>query len=160
MDATNGTDVERQCPWCGAEASAESKTCAECGANLIQRETIGDLVIPGVTHVDPALEQYAADPLRIPKASPSQYVAGPAIGAVAAAGPAGLLALGGLAAVGATEYLTAGSGAVSRQLDPERVGEPSETVLQMIRKLEEDGEPAPNASKADETTAEDTSTSL
>jgi RNA polymerase subunit RPABC4/transcription elongation factor Spt4 len=140
MDPTSDS-VDRRCQWCDARASVDAKQCPACGATLAQRETIGDLVIPGVTHVDPALEQYAAQPLRIKGNSPSQYVAGPAVGAAAAiGGPIGLAALGGLAAVAATEYLGAGRDG-SGQPDPDKVGQPSEAVLQMVEKLEAEGEP-------------------
>jgi hypothetical protein len=139
MDPTKDT-VDRRCEWCDARASQNATHCKACGASLAQRETIGDLVIPGVTHVDPALQQYAANPLRIPGNSPSQYVAGPAVGAaVVMGGPIGLAALGGLAAVAATEYLGAGGG--SPQVDPDKVGQPSDAVLQMVKRLDEEGEP-------------------
>jgi hypothetical protein len=54
-------------------------------------------------------------------------------------GPIGLAALGGLAAVAATEYLGAGGG--SPQVDPDKVGQPSDAVLQMVKRLDEEGEP-------------------
>ena len=140
MDSTKDM-VDRRCEWCGARATEDATHCAACGASLAQRETIGDLVIPGVTHVDPALEQYAADPLRIPGPSRSQYLAGPAVGAaVVAGGPAAVVGLGGLAAVAAIEYLGAGRGG-SKQPDPDKVGQPSEAVLQMVEKLEAESEP-------------------
>jgi len=139
MDPTKDT-VDRRCEWCDARASEDATHCKACGASMAQRETIGDLVIPGVTHVDPGLQQYAADPLRIPGPSRSQYLAGPAVGAaVVAGGPAAVVGLGGLAAVAAIEYLGAGRDG-SKQEDPDKVGQPSEAVLKMVEKLEE-GEP-------------------
>jgi hypothetical protein len=143
MDAT-GNDAERRCAWCDAPAPETLVDCAECGAKLAQRETLGDLVIPGVTHVDPALQQYSKDPLRIPRASSSQYVAGPALGAAATVGgPAGLIALAALGAVAANEYNAASRG---RRLTPEEIeklGQPSEAALLMLKKLEEEGEVTP-----------------
>jgi len=137
MDPNNALHVERQCPWCSARGSADMRRCPSCDAALVQRDRIGDLVIPGVTDVDPTLSQYAADPLRIPGASPSQSVAGSAIGAAAiVGGPAGLVALGGLAAVAAVEYL--GAGDAARQAAAARLGQPSEAVLQMLERIEKD----------------------
>jgi hypothetical protein len=126
----------------------EMGNCPACGAKLAQREKIGDLVIPGVTHVDPGLQQYAKDPLRIPGASPSQYVAGPAMGAVVAAGPAGLVALAGLGAVAATEYVTSSRGHTS-QADLDKLGQPSEAVLQMMKRLDEGSESQPQSEPQD-----------
>ena len=67
---------------------------------------MADLVIPGVTAVDPALSHVAGRPLHLPGPSPTQgFWRGGAIMAAAAGGPAGLAALGGLAAMAAVEYL-------------------------------------------------------
>ena len=138
MDANN-EPAPRRCQWCSEPAAETDTQCRACGANLAQRETIGDVVIPGVTHVDPGLKSYAAQPLRIPGASPSQYVAGPAVGAaVMVGGPAGLVALAGLGAVAATEYAGAGRGQHMTQADLDRLGQPSEAALQMLKKLDEE----------------------
>jgi RNA polymerase subunit RPABC4/transcription elongation factor Spt4 len=138
----------RACPWCSALASPEATQCPACGAALAQRESIGDLVIPGVTNVDPALQSYAAQPLRIPGSSPSHGIAGGAVVAAAAAGgPLGLVALGGLAAVAASEYLGAGRGMSGAAVDVEDVGRPSEAVLQALTRLDHEAAltPAPRA---------------
>jgi len=127
----------RPCPWCSALASPEATQCPACGAALAQRESIGDLVIPGVTTVDPALQAYASQPLRIPGSSRSQGIAGGAVVAAAAAGgPLGLVALGGLAAVAASEYLGAGRGMSGAAVDGTDVGRPSEAVLQALKRLD------------------------
>ena len=150
---TKNDQSPRRCQWC-SEAAAETDThCRACGANLAQREQIGEVVIPGVTHVDPGLKSYAAQPLRIPGASPSQYVAGPAMGAaVMVGGPAGLVALAGLGAVAATEYAGAGRGPMT-QADLDKLGQPSEAALQMLKKLDEEKtattEPADSDAAAD-----------
>lgn len=129
----------RHCPWCSALASPEATQCPACGAALAQRESIGDLVIPGVTTVDPALQAYAAQPLRIPGSSPSQGIAGGAVVAAAAVGgPLGLAALGGLAAVAASEYLGAGRGTSGATIDVKDVGRPSDAVLQAARRLDDE----------------------
>ena len=129
----------RSCPWCSALASAEATHCRACGAALAQRTTIGDLVIPGVTTVDPALQAYAAQPLRIPGSSPTQGIAGGAfVAAAAAGGPLGLAALGGLAAVAASEYLGASRGTPGAAIDPTDVGRPSEAVLQAVKRLDDE----------------------
>ena len=129
----------RSCPWCSALASAEATPPGACGAALAQRTTIGDLVIPGMTTVDPALQAYAAQPLRIPGSSPTQGIAGGAfMAATAAGGPLGLAALGGLAAVAAAEYLGASRGMAGDAIDPTDVGRPSEAVLQALKRLDDE----------------------
>jgi RNA polymerase subunit RPABC4/transcription elongation factor Spt4 len=55
MDGPNVAERERQCPWCSAVAAVDATHCPACGAALAQRESIADLVIAGVTTVDPAL---------------------------------------------------------------------------------------------------------
>jgi hypothetical protein len=144
----NSEQSPRRCQWC-SEVAAETDThCRACGANLAQREALGEVVVPGVTHVDPGLKSYAAQPLRIPKPSPSQYVAGPAMGAaVMVGGPVGLVALAGLGAVAATEYGAAGRGHLT-QADLDRLGQPSEAALQMLKKLDEEKTAKPADSDA------------
>jgi RNA polymerase subunit RPABC4/transcription elongation factor Spt4 len=129
----------RPCPWCSALASPEATQCPACGAALAQRESIGDLVIPGVTTVDPTLQAYAAQPLRIPGSSPSQGIVGRAVVAAAVAGgPLGLAALGGLAAVAASEYLGAGRDMSGAAIDVMDVGRPSDAVLQAVKRLDDE----------------------
>ena len=137
MEANND-QLARRCQWCATPAADADTHCRSCGANLAQRESLGELVIPGVTHVDPGLKAYADQPLRIPGASPSQAVAPNVIGAAAVAGgPAALVALVGLGAVAATEYATAGRGHMT-DADLDKLGQPSEAAMQMLRKLDEE----------------------
>ena len=126
---------ERTCPWCSATASDGATACPECGAALAQRETIGDITIPGVTSVAPSLQAYGARPLRLRPPSPSQGVAAGVIAAAALGGPVGLAALGGIAAVAATEYRSAG-GDDSGPVDLDGVGRPSEAALMVLAGLE------------------------
>jgi hypothetical protein len=129
-----------RCQWCSEPAAETDTHCRACGANLAQREALGELVIPGVTHVDPGLKSYANQPLRIPGASPTQYVAGPAVGtAVVAGGPAALVALAGLGAVAATEYAAASRGGMTQE-DLDKLGKPSEAALNMLKKLDEEAD--------------------
>lgn len=131
-----------RCQWCGvAAASAKSTNCAACGAALILRESIGDLVIPGVTDVDPELVSYARRPLRIPKGSPTQALAG-YFGPAVAVDPIGLVALGALAAVAAQELAGASQGRGGKRIDPEKLGVPSAPVLDMVNRLNEEAEAA------------------
>src|SRR5688572_27989355 len=125
MTESGQPEQVRHCAWCSAPAANDAITCTSCGATLAQRESIGDLVVPGVTTVDPALALLAAQPLRLRGPSPTQGLAGGAIGAAVAGGPVGLAALGGLAAVAATEYLATGGGS-DPEADLEAVGRPSE----------------------------------
>jgi hypothetical protein len=134
--ATGASDV-RTCPWCATPATAEATTCASCGAALAQRESIGDLAIPGLTTVDAALQDFDKRPLHLRGPSPSQGMAPALIVGAMAGGPIGLAAIGGVAAMAAAEYLGArrdGGGAAL-----EDVGRPSEVLLQALEHL--DGNP-------------------
>jgi hypothetical protein len=129
---TDGGDAVR-CQWCDAQsADAKATNCANCGAALILRESFDGIRIPGVTDVDPDLKVYANKPLRIPRGSPSQTVAGPAVAAAALGGPAALLGLGALGAAVVKEYVDAGGG---KSPPKDRVGVPSEAVVEMVNKL-------------------------
>lgn len=136
MSSSGETD-SGMCPWCSAPVAEAATQCSACGAAVAQRESIGNLVIPGVTNVDPGLEAYAAQPLRIPGASPSQRIAGSAAGAAVMGGPEGLIALGGLAAVAAAEFLAAGREDAKRAAELERLGQPSGAVLDMVKRLDD-----------------------
>jgi hypothetical protein len=124
------------CPWCAAPAAPGATRCTACGAALAQRESIGDLRIPGLTSVDPALEDFDKRPLHLRGPSPSQGVAPALIMGAVAGGPIGLVAIGGVAAVAGTEFLgtrVGGPGATN----PEDVGKPSEAALQALGRLGE-----------------------
>ncbi len=144
--------MTRECPWCSGAAEDEASTCPSCGAAMAQRESIGDLAIPGVTTVDPALQDFDKRPLHLRGPSPSQGVASSAIVAAAAGGPIGLAALGGLAAMAAVEYAGAATGPGGERVDPAMVGRPSEAVLQALEHLEPepDAPPKSPASEAEE----------
>lgn len=138
----------RTCQWCGVASDVGAATCRGCGAALGERESLGGVIVPGVTAVDPALQAYDAQPWRLPRSSPSQGLAGGTVAAAAMGGPAGLAALGGLAAVAAVEYLTAKPGGPNAPaLD---LGQPSEAALKMVERLNanDDAEP-PIASEPD-----------
>ena len=99
--------VTRTCPWCSSPAAATDTSCQSCGAALAQRESIGDLAIPGLTAVDAALQDFDKRPLHLRGPSPSQGMAPALIVGAMAGGPIGLAAIGGVAAVAAAEYLGA-----------------------------------------------------
>jgi len=130
------------CPWCATPAAESATRCRTCGAALAQRESIGDLVIPGLTAVDPALKDLDGRPIHLRGPSPSQGVASSIIVAAAAGGPVGLAILGGVGAIAATEYL----GAVKGK-GHEHLGETSEAVLQAVERLDR-GETLPTANDA------------
>ena len=134
-DNADRQPAERRCQWCDTPAQPTVTHCAACGAAL-PTEGADDLAVPGVTKLDPELEIYSRQPLRIPTGSPTQRIAGGAVGAaVAAGGPAGLLALGALAAVAANEYSSAAHSQREAQLD--RLGQPSQPILDMARRLQQ-----------------------
>ncbi len=136
MTESSSSEAGRTCPWCSAAAPPGATQCRSCGAALAQRDSIADLVIPGVTNVDPALSAFDAQPLHLRTASPSQSMAGGALLGAAMGGPMGIAALGGLAAVAAAEYLGTRQGEPGASIDPAAVGEPSEAVLQALERLE------------------------
>jgi hypothetical protein len=126
----------RACPWCGASAPEHARTCAACGAALAQREAIGELAIPGLTDVDPALREYDQRPLRLRGPSASQGIAPALIAGATAGGPIGLAVLGGVAAVAAAEYLgTRRVGTEAQAL--ETLGTPSNLVAEAAARLQD-----------------------
>ena len=129
------------CPWCATPAAEGATRCSSCGASLAQRETIGDLVVPGLTAVDPALKDLDGRPIHLRGPSPTQGAASGLIVAAAAAGPVGLAIVGGVGALAAAEFLGAGG---EKGKGHEHVGETSEAVLQAIERLER-GEALPTA---------------
>jgi hypothetical protein len=129
------------CSWCATVAPDGATRCPSCDAALAQRESIGDLVIPGLTSVDPALQDYASRPMHISGPSPSQGVASGAIVAAAAGGPLGLAIIGGIGVVAAAEYLGANRGPGAAP-----IGETSEAVRQALERLER-GEKLPAANE-------------
>ncbi len=143
MTESEGSAFRRTCAWCSEPTPAGATTCPACGAAVAQRSTIGELVIPGVTAVDPALKALDGQPLRIPGPSPTQGLAGGVVLAAAAGGPLAVAALGGLAAVAAVEYLGANRGGPSAPVELDKVGKPSEAVLRALGRLDAEGDSAP-----------------
>jgi hypothetical protein len=141
--ATTPGDDRPTCPWCATPTALDAKTCPSCGAALAQRESIGDLVIPGLTAVDPALQDLKDRPLHLAGPSPSHGVASGTIAAAALGGPAGLAIIGGVAALAATEYLGASRGGADG-VPVGEVGQASQAVRQAIEKLDR-GEELPSA---------------
>ena len=127
----------RTCAWCSAAAPVEATTCPSCGAAMAQRETIGDLQLPGLTNVNPALLDAAGRPLHIPGASPTQGMAGGVMLAALAGGPVGLAAAGGLAVMGAAEYAMSGRRADGTP-SMDDLGRPSEITLRALERLDRD----------------------
>jgi hypothetical protein len=137
----------RTCPWCAAPATDEATMCGGCGAALAQRESLGDVRIPGLTSVDPALTDYANRPMHLRGPSPSQGAAPALIVGAAAGGPIGAVLIGGVVAVAAAEYLGAkqpGTGSTAR----DEVGRPSELALQALEKVRAHAPTEPLASPA------------
>ena len=134
-------EPERTCAWCSAGARPDATHCPACGAALAQRESLGGVVISGVTDVHPALAAYDAQPIRMHGPSPTQGLANGAIVAAVAGGPAGLVALGGIVAVAAVEYLGNRKPDGSGPLDLESVGRLSGTARMVLDRIEREGEP-------------------
>ncbi|HEX5013239.1 MAG TPA: hypothetical protein VFV72_03695 [Candidatus Limnocylindrales bacterium] len=140
----------RSCPWCAAVAADEATTCAACGAALAQRESIGDLVIPGLTAIDPALQGLEDRPIRLAGPSPTQGLAdGAVLAALVVGGPVGLAALGGVAAVAAAEYAGAARPHAGAPENLGDVGRPSEITLQALERVEQAERDDPDARHGD-----------
>ena len=146
---TGDAEPERRCPWCSAVAEATATSCSACGAALAQRESIGDLVIPGVTGLDPALQGLEDRPMRIPGSSPTQGLASGVAVAAAMGGPVAIAALGGLGAVAAAEYLGARRTHGSAPEDLADVGRVSEVARQALERLEHEADAATGIPAAD-----------
>ncbi|HEV2006306.1 MAG TPA: hypothetical protein VGQ85_06785 [Candidatus Limnocylindrales bacterium] len=131
----------RTCAWCSAPAAAEATHCPACGAALAQRESLGGVVIPGVTDVHPALVALDAQPIRMRGPSPTQGLASGAMMAAVVGGPAGLIAIGGIVAVAAVEYLGDRNPDGTGPLDLESVGKLSGTAQMVLERIEREGEP-------------------
>jgi hypothetical protein len=141
------------CPWCAAPAAPDATRCSACGAALAQRESIGDLQIPGLTSVDPALVDFDKRPLHLRGPSPTQGAAPALIVGAVAGGPIGLAAIGGVAALAAVEFLgTKSGGPQARTL--EDLGKPSEAVLQALEHVDDPKTDAPPSRPAAATPTE------
>lgn len=128
---TPAVEPARECPWCAAPAAPGATHCTQCGAALAQRESIGDVRIPGLTSVDPALLDFDKRPLHIHGASPTHSLAPTLIVGALAGGPVGLVAMGGVAALAGVEFVASQhDGTDERELAD--VGKPSEVLLQAL----------------------------
>ena len=135
MSESNEAGGQR-CAWCDAFAPPDATKCPACGAALAQRESIGDLVIPGVTNVDPVLQAFDQRPHTMRATSPSQSAATGLIAAAALGGPIGLAVIGGFAATAAVEYRNASQRERGETPNPEDVGRLSGAVQQAFDRLE------------------------
>ncbi len=132
------TRSDRVCPWCSAVVSMDSPSCPSCGAVIAQRESLGGVVIPGVTDVDAGLAE--------PSLTHSLVGAQARMTTLNAVGrlPGGT-ALQVAAAAGMLARDSFG-GVLGGPPDPASVGQPSEAALEMARRL--DTEPAPATAQA------------
>lgn len=139
----------RTCAWCAAPASEEATACGSCGAALAQRESLGDVRIPGLTAVDPALTDYASRPMHLRGPSSSQGVAPALIVGAAAGGPIGAVLIGGVVAVAAAEYLGAKQPGTGGGPALDAVGKPSELALKALEHADAKApDPAKDAARA------------
>jgi len=123
----------RSCAWCATPAADDATVCASCGAALAQHESLGDVRIPGLTGIDPALEDFDKRPLHLRGPSPTQGAASGLIVGAAAGGPIGAVVIGGVVAMAAAEYLGAKQPG-TEGVTLENVGKPSELALQALEK--------------------------
>lgn len=123
------------CPWCAATAAPDATRCADCGAALAQHESLGGVKIPGLTSVDPALADFDKRPLHIPGPSPTQGMAPAFIVGALAGGPAGLVAMGGVAALAGVEFVASQHDGTDKQ-ELADIGRPSEMALQALQHID------------------------
>ena len=133
----------RTCAWCSHAAPANATQCPSCGAALAQRETIGDLVIPGVTDVRGDLLDADGRPLHIPGASNAQGLASGAMVGAMVGGPIGLAAVGGMAIVSAAEYMASSRRDHGDAAALEDVGRPNDAAAKVAEQLDRDGDTGP-----------------
>ncbi|HEX7491999.1 MAG TPA: hypothetical protein VF337_09890 [Candidatus Limnocylindrales bacterium] len=50
-----GPATAHRCPWCSAATPPGATHCPSCQASLAERESLGDILVPGVTGIDPYL---------------------------------------------------------------------------------------------------------
>jgi hypothetical protein len=137
---TSERGIGRSCPWCAAPAADEATNCAACGAALAQRESLGDVAIPGLTAVDPALQAIDGRPMHLAGPSASHGVANGVLAAAVLGGPVGFVALGGIAAVAAAEYAGAKRDGVRGAPDDlTQIGRPSALAQLALERAEADG---------------------
>ena len=146
---SDAMDGARACPWCMAIAAPDAANCSACGAALAQRETLGGVAIAGVTALDPARAAVDGRPIHLGGPSPSQGMASGVVAAAMIGGPVGAVALGGIAAVAAAEYLGARRPGMHGVDDLASVGRPSELARLAAERLDREGGPAAATRDAD-----------
>lgn len=134
--APGSAEDEATCSWCAAPAAHDAIRCSACGAALAQHESLGGVRIPGLTSVDPALEDFDKRPLHIRGPSPTQGLAPAFIIGALAGGPAGLVAMGGVAALAGMEFAASQHDGTDA-LELADVGRPSGVAVQALQQLEE-----------------------
>ena len=132
----------RTCPWCSTPADDEARTCSSCGAALAQREDLGGVQIAGLTTVDPELAALDAQPLHLGGPSPTQSVSHVAMSAAVIGGPAGLVMVGGVAAIAGAEHAAANRPGITAPDELEAVGRPSEAALRVVEQIEAGNDPS------------------
>lgn len=115
------------CPWCSAVAERGANYCPSCGAVMAQRESLGGLVIPGVTDVDPGMRQPSLTGSAIASQARMNM-----LGAVGrAAGPSAQIATA--AAMLARDSV---GGMFRSAPNPEDIGRPSQAALEMADRMD------------------------
>ena len=122
------------CPWCSAPAAIGATRCASCGAAIAQRESISGLSIPGVTTVDPNLvaDGSPASPVLRSQGTTNVLFAATQVNAT--------FGLAAAAAVLGQDTIRGMLGA--NDVDPAKVGIPSEAALLAVERLEHGEAPA------------------
>lgn len=132
-----------ECPWCSTGAAPGATHCTGCGAVMAQRESLGGMIIPGVTDVDPGM--------RVPTVTGSAISAQARMSTISMAGRIG----GTSAQVAVVAGMLAKdslSGMFQAAPNIEDVGKTSQAALDMAARLSAGAEPeaTTNAAAGDE----------
>ncbi len=137
IDAAAGpadvSEEPRRCPWCSTEVGPEASKCPSCGAAVAQRESVGGLVIPGVTSVDPAYQSTGSSLIRSTLRAQQTSAS---LGAIGQVNQGASVAVAG--ALLARDYMKGMFSGVD-PADVSRVGQPSEAALLAAERLEREG---------------------
>lgn len=121
------------CPWCAEPASPNGFYCPNCGAVMAQYEDLGGLTIPGVTVVDPAMQARTLTSSVVGSQSLMSTIS------LVGSDPGGTMIQVAAAAAFLAGDTVRGLGGT---VNPEDVGKPSQSALDMAQRLRQPAVPA------------------
>ncbi len=126
----SASEADLVCPWCSTGAAPGTIRCPGCGAAMAQRDSLGDVVVPGVTHADSEIPP--------PSLTRSLVRTQTTMGTLNALGQAGgvtvqLAAAAAILAKGEIGGILGGGPAP----DPASIGRTSQAALDMAERLDQ-----------------------